>query len=107
MLDAFQINDSSLYVIDTSALILLDFNFPKSSPVFTAIWEEMEEMIHKGILHTIDYVETEINDYEGKETFLQNWVKLNRRKFVRLREKLAFNIRDWKFNIRHLVFGLC
>ena len=35
----------AIYLIDTSALIHLDFTFKKELPVFTAIWEEIEDLI--------------------------------------------------------------
>ena len=65
---------NKIYVIDTSALIILDYTFPKSNPSFTAVWEEVEEMIRYGNFRTIDYVVEEINSYEGKEGFLKKWV---------------------------------
>ena len=61
-------NDNKrVYVIDTSALIRLDLTFKKEIPVFTAIWDEIEDLILQGCFKTIDFVENEINDYEGKE----------------------------------------
>ena len=66
---------NTVYVIDTSSLIYLDFYFKRDNPVFTAIWEEIEDLIRKGCFKTIDFVKEEINSYEGKESFLKNWVK--------------------------------
>ena len=66
---------NSVYVIDTSALIILDLTFKRDNPVFIAIWEEIEELIIQGSFKTIDFVESEINSYEGKEDFLKKWVK--------------------------------
>jgi len=65
----------TVYVIDTSGLIMLDFTFKKSNPVFSAIWEEIEELIQQDLFKTIDFVEDEINSYEGKEDFLKKWLK--------------------------------
>ena len=66
---------NTVYVIDTSALIILDLTFKRTNPVFIAIWEEIEELIIQGSFKTIDFVEDEINSYEGKEDFLKKWVK--------------------------------
>ena len=74
--------DRRIYVIDTNALIQLDFTFKKEISVFSAIWEEIEDLIQRGKFKTIDFVEQEINDYEGKEEFLKNWVKTWKRKLV-------------------------
>ena len=65
----------TVYVIDTSALIILDSTFKRDNPVFIAIWEEIEELIIQGSFKTIDFVEEEINSYKGKEDFLKKWVK--------------------------------
>lgn len=67
--------DQNVYVIDTSALLRLDITFKREIPVFIAIWEEIEDLIIQGCFKTIDFVEQEINDYEGKEDFLKKWVK--------------------------------
>ncbi len=66
---------NKVYVIDTSGLIMLESTFKYDNPVFTAIWEEIEELIKAGRFRTIDFVEEEINNYEGKEDFLKKWVK--------------------------------
>ena len=66
---------NTVYVIDTSALIKLDSTFKRDNPVFIAIWEEIEELIIQGSFKTIDFVENEINSYEGREDFLKKWVK--------------------------------
>ncbi len=66
---------NTVYVIDTSGLINLDFTFNRNIPVFTAIWEEIEDLIRQGCFKTIDFVEQEINDYEGQQDFLKKWVK--------------------------------
>lgn len=65
----------TIYVIDTSGLIMLESTFKYDNPVFKAIWEEIEELVGNGSFKTIDFVEEEINSYEGKEDFLKNWVK--------------------------------
>ena len=71
----FNINiEDKVYVIDTSALILLEYTFKYDNPVFMAIWEEIEELITQNKFRTIDFVEEEINSYEGKEDFLKKWV---------------------------------
>ncbi len=48
---------NTVYVIDTSGLINLDFTFNRDIPVFTAIWEEIEDLIRQGCFKTIDFVE--------------------------------------------------
>jgi hypothetical protein len=66
---------STKYIIDTSGLIMLESIFKYDNPVFSAIWEEIEELIKTGCFRTIDFVEDEINSYEGKQDFLLKWVK--------------------------------
>ncbi|MBK9248464.1 MAG: DUF4411 family protein [Ignavibacteria bacterium] len=66
---------NTVYVIDTSALIILDFTFKYDNPVFKAIWEEIEELIGQGSFRTIDFVEDEINSYQGNEEFIKKWIK--------------------------------
>jgi len=70
------------YLIDTSGLIYLEYTFKYNNPVFAAIWEEIEELIQNGNFKTIDFVEDEINSYQGKEDFLKKWVKKWKRLFV-------------------------
>ncbi len=64
-----------VYVIDTSGLIALESTFKYDNPVFKAIWEEIEELIVQSRFRIIDFVEEEINSYEGKQDFLKHWVK--------------------------------
>ena len=71
-----------VYVIDTSGLIILEATFKYDNPVFKAIWEEIEELITQGTFRTIDFVEEEINSYEGKQDFLKNWIKKWKKHFV-------------------------
>lgn len=66
---------NTIYVIDTSGLIMLESTFKYDNPVFQAIWEEIEDLIRQGTFRIIDFVEDEINNYEGKQDFLKNWVK--------------------------------
>lgn len=66
--------DEIVYVIDTSALITLDLVFKKDNPVFTAIWDEIEDLISNGHFKILDFVEDEIKSYEGKEDFLKKWI---------------------------------
>lgn len=66
---------NTVYLIDTSGLINLDFTFNRENPVFTAIWEEIEDLISQGCFKTIDFVDQEIDDYEGQKDFLKKWVK--------------------------------
>jgi hypothetical protein len=70
----FADKDHKIYVIDTSGLIMLESTFKYDNPVFSAVWEEIEDLIRKGQFKTIDFVEEEINNYEGKEEFLKKWV---------------------------------
>lgn len=63
-----------VYVIDTSGLIMLESTFKYDNPVFNAIWEEIEDLIKQGCFKTIDFVEDEINSYQGKQDFLKKWV---------------------------------
>jgi len=83
--------DNRVYVIDTNALIHLDFTFKKEISVFAAIWEEIEDLIKKGDFKTIDFVEQEINDYQGKEEFLKTWVKQWKKQLVVKTDGATFN----------------
>jgi hypothetical protein len=73
---------NTVYVIDTSGLIKLESTFKYDNPVFKAIWEEIEDLIKQGCFRTIDFVEDEINNYEGKEDFLKRWMKKWKKHFV-------------------------
>ncbi len=74
--------NNTIYVIDTSGLIMLEATFKRDNPVFTAIWEEIEDLISQGSFKTIDFVEEEINSYKGKQEFLKDWVKKWKKYFV-------------------------
>ena len=82
---------STVYVIDTSGLIMLDATFKRDNPVFTAIWEEIEDLIRSGCFKTIDFVEEEVNNYEGKEAFLKNWVKKWKKHLVVKTDEASIN----------------
>lgn len=82
---------SVVYVIDTSALINLEASFKYDNPVFTAIWEEIEDLIKQGTFKTIDFVEDEINNYEGRQDFLKNWVKRWKKLFVVTTDAASIN----------------
>ena len=73
---------NTIYVIDTSGLIMLEFTFKYDNPVFGAIWVEIEELIKQGCFRTIDFVEDEINSYQGKEDFLKKWIKKSKKHLV-------------------------
>lgn len=50
----FEFNQGeTVYLIDTSALIILESTFKYDNPVFAAIWEEIEELIGKGCFKTL------------------------------------------------------
>ena len=83
--------DTPVYVIDTSGLIMLESTFKRDNPVFTAIWEEIEDLIIQGHFRTIDFVEQEINSYEGKQDFLKIWVKKWEKHFVVKTDEASFN----------------
>jgi hypothetical protein len=74
--------NETVYVVDTSALIMLEYTYKYDNPVFMAIWEEIEELIQIGCFRTIDFVEDEINTYEGNENFLKKWIKKWRKHLV-------------------------
>ncbi|MGH2612192.1 MAG: DUF4411 family protein, partial [Rhabdochlamydiaceae bacterium] len=61
---------------------MLESTFKPDNPVFLAIWEEIEDLINQGLFRTIDFVEDEINNYEGKQDFLKIWVKKWKKHFV-------------------------
>lgn len=82
---------NTVYVIDTSGLINLDFTFIRDIPVFTAIWEEIEDLISQGCFKTIDFVEQEINDYEGQQDFLKKWLKKWKKHLVVETDAGSFN----------------
>lgn len=74
--------NETIYVVDTSSLIMLEYTYKYDNPVFIAIWEEIEDLIKIGCFRTIDFVEDEINNYEGKEDFLKIWIKKWKKLFV-------------------------
>lgn len=80
-----------VYVIDTSGLIMLESTFKPNNKVFSAIWEEIEDLIEKGQFKILDFVEEEINNYEGKEDFLKQWVKKWKNKIVVSTDEECFN----------------
>src|SRR3990172_5665766 len=81
------------YVIDTSALIDLENIFKHDNPVFKAIWEEVENLILKDNLITLDFVEEEINSYEGDKDFLKEWIKIwnKKKKLVIVTDETIIN----------------
>ncbi len=83
--------EKTVYVIDTSALIMLEFTFKRDNPVFEAVWEEIEDLIIHGYFKTIDFVEQEINNYEGKEEFLKRWVKKWKKRLIVNTDAASFN----------------
>jgi len=80
-----------IYVIDTSGLIMLESTFKRDNPVFTAIWEEIEDLICLGNFKTIDFVEEEINSYQGKQDFLKMWIKKWKKHFVVITDAASIN----------------
>lgn len=82
-----------IYVIDTSALIDLENIFKYDNPVFKAIWEEIENLIIKDNLITLDFVEEEINSYEGDREFLIEWIKnwKKKKKFIKVSDETVIN----------------
>jgi hypothetical protein len=83
--------ENTIYVIDTSGLIKLESTFNYDNPVFSAIWEEIEELIQLNQFKTIDFVEEEINQYEGEKDFLKKWVKRRKKQFVLETDIASFN----------------
>jgi hypothetical protein len=75
-------NTAKVYVIDTSALIKLDADYPKHSSIFESIWKDIEELIDKGQLKTLQLVKDEIEEYQGAHTFLKEWMRDSRTKLV-------------------------
>jgi Domain of unknown function (DUF4411) len=82
---------NTVYVIDTSALIKLEYTFKYDNPVFVAIWEEIEDLIRQRCFVTIDFVEEEINSYEGKEEFVKEWIKKWKKILVVQTDSETFN----------------
>ncbi len=82
-----------IYVIDTSALIDLENIFKYDNPVFKAIWEEIENLVIKDNLITLDFVEEEINSYEGEREFLKEWIKKweKKKKFIKATDETVIN----------------
>ena len=74
--------NEAVYVIDTSSLITLTHYYKRDSRVFRAIWEEIEDLIRARCFRILEFVETEINRYEGKGAFLKEWTKKWRKYFV-------------------------
>ncbi len=71
-----------VYVIDTSAFIKLEATFPPENEVFVALWEEIIDLIKQKQFITIDFVEDEINNYEGKEVYLKNFIKKYKKSLI-------------------------
>ena len=69
----------------------MNYTFSRDNPVFTAIWEEIEDLIRQGCFKTIDFVEQEINDYEGQQEFLKKWVKKWKKHLVVETDAASFN----------------
>jgi len=86
-------SEDIVYVIDTSALIDLENIFKYDNPVFKAIWEEIEHLITNDNFITIDFVQEEINSYEGQKEFLTKWIKKWKKKknFVRPTDESVIN----------------
>lgn len=74
--------ENTVYVLDTSALIALDYSYKRTNPLFAAVWEELEDLLAQGRLKIIDFVDEEIGRYEGKEDFIQKWVEQHRKRLV-------------------------
>ena len=83
--------DTPVYMIDTSGLIRLESTFKPDNPVFAAIWEEIEDLIVQGNFRTLDFVEEEINRYEGKQDFLKIWIKKWKRHLIIKTDEASFN----------------
>jgi hypothetical protein len=84
--------NSIVYVIDTSALIKLEVTFPPDNEVFIDLWEEIIDLIKQKQFITIDFVEDEIYNYEGKEIYLKNWVKKYKKYLVVETDIDTFNV---------------
>ena len=84
-------NGKIVYVIDTSGLIKLESTFKYENPVFSAIWEEIEDLIKESRFITIDFVEDEVNSYEGKQDFLKNWLIKWKKLFVVVTDPESMN----------------
>ena len=82
-----------VYVIDTSALINLENIFKYDNPVFKAIWEEIDNLIMSDNLITLDFVQEEINSYEGDREFLREWIKnwKKKKKFIIITDETIVN----------------
>ncbi|MEK6615782.1 MAG: DUF4411 family protein [Bacteroidota bacterium] len=78
----FDGEDHIVYVIDTSGLIKLESTFRPDDATFAALWEEIDSLISQSRFRVIDYVEQEINDYEGPEEFLKTWVAKRKKRLV-------------------------
>lgn len=94
-------SDKITYVFDTSALIKLESTFKHDNPIFKALWDEIEELIKSGQLKIIDFVEEEINDYEGKEDFLKKWIQKFRKAIVEETNEEVLNAAKPIINAEH------
>ena len=88
----FNHGNNTIYVIDTSGLIRLESTFRYDNPVFSAIWEEIEDLIKLGRFRTIDFVETEINNYEGKQDFLKKWIQKWKKSLIVITDPESINV---------------
>lgn len=71
-----------VYVIDTSAFIKLEVTFPPENEVFDGLWEEVIDLIKQKQFITIDFVEDEINNYDGKKVYLKDFIKKYKKSLI-------------------------
>jgi hypothetical protein len=60
---------NTTYIIDTSGLITLEFIFKYDNPVFSAIWEEIEELIKQGTFKPLTLLKMKSTVMKGKRIF--------------------------------------
>ncbi|OGU10879.1 MAG: hypothetical protein A2X61_08000 [Ignavibacteria bacterium GWB2_35_12] len=72
----------TVYLIDTSGLIKLESTFPPDDSTFEGLWEEIDYLISLQCFRIIDYVEEEINSYEGARDYLKRWISKKKKLLV-------------------------
>ncbi|MFI5188436.1 MAG: DUF4411 family protein [Chitinophagales bacterium] len=70
------------YCVDMGILIKLDFEFSKKRKAFKAIWDEIELMVEQGEMFSCEFLDDEVNRYTGVHTFIQEWLKDRKDKFL-------------------------
>ena len=67
------------YVLDTGFFVVSRGYYEK---IFPSFWEELDELIDKKILSSVDQMKEEWNNYGGEQKYLEEWIKKNTQIFT-------------------------